>query len=141
MKFAYHREIPNRGCEILLKTRSEVDPYTCNEDGVIDLHLVMTSGYQRLCEEKMYCYKPNEPWYAFDGIWLVSSKPDMSDILRLPCEWIARQKGVEVNLISRAEEGQQYVQIDIYGFKNIHSPERLIRFVINRMVHKAKVAL
>ena len=140
MKFAYSREIPNEGCEILLRTRLEVEPYTEDERGT-NLHLVMTTGYQDLCPVGSYQYDMRWTIKISDDqeLYSFSAEDFMSDVLRLPCEWIARNQSVVVELTSKVESGQRYVNIDIWEFQNIRNPEGLIKFIINRMVHKAKI--
>lgn len=146
MKFAYSREIPNDGCEVLLKTRSEVEPYTNDKRGT-NLHLVMTTGHQDLCPVGVYRYDFRSSWRSWTSIipgcepYSFAAKEFMSDVLRLLCEWIAKNRNIVVELNSKTEGDQRYINIDLRGFQDIRDPEKLIKFIIIRMVHKAKIIL
>jgi len=137
MNYAYSKKIPNTGCPIFLRTRSEIDPIEQSEDGMINLHLVFTSGYQSLCDGGAFSHRPHYLWQSEDGMF--HGSPDMSDFLRLPCEWISDTKQVTVQVSPGGEGNNRYVEIDLIGFPNIRDPEGLVRFIINRMVHKAKI--
>jgi hypothetical protein len=133
---------------MFIRTRSEVDPIEQNEDGTISLHLVLTAGYQEICPIGVYHYDFRSNWKRWTSIIPEANEPYpfaaedfMSDALRLPCEWIAKNRSIKIELTSKIEGDQRYINIDLLGFQGIRDPEGLVRFVINRMVHKAKIVL